>query len=734
MVDDLDENEFPFQEIVTNTCVISFVLDSDSKLIQANKFFYRSLGYTQKYFEKNNLSTLLTEKSTWPRLIDGLRNVEDSLTTNLKIFTKNGKPLFIKSNVGYKDGKVYVVGIDVTDDIQKNETLSKVTEMAKIGGWTYNPSENKISWTDCLYEILDIPGESSMTRELFWSFVHPDSVDFAKKSIEDMYEKHLPYDIEIQMITRSGVVIWVRIVSDIEVFNGEVAYVHGVMQDITKFKQQSISLEETKINMELALRAMNSGYFTHDLVTDNLHYSSTFREKMSFPAIMTEDEFRDFIHPEDRDEASKQHDREIATENVYYVNAYRMKSFTGEYKHFEVHGFKVFDSANKPVKLVGNLIDVEDKYRLNHMEDKHRYHMKTLLDNTFVRSIMLDKDWTIIGLDGVTTQLFAKRLGYNPILKKANFKDTLTSHDRLKFNIIERVMDKGKVYRNKVYLDLFESDRTYYDGLFKPILDYSNKIDGYVFYFFDLTDEVKLQDDLQSYQNKLRTVHHFKNNIIHKIDYEVKTPLNDLLQTTKKIFEKESVNAQDRELIRAQQESADLLMHTFDTIINSSIYEDNFFIIKDNIDLTAILENMRSSTANRASLEGLDFEFINFESSVVILGDAVFLKQSFENLTDHAFRSTRAGLIAITTAIKDNHAEITLEDTGEGIPQHKLNEVFEPFKEVLEGDTRTFEGLGLGLTFAVKYIEGIGGHIHVESVVGKGTKFVLALPLAESPK
>jgi signal transduction histidine kinase len=110
------------------------------------------------------------------------------------------------------------------------------------------------------------------------------------------------------------------------------------------------------------------------------------------------------------------------------------------------------------------------------------------------------------------------------------------------------------------------------------------------------------------------------------------------------------------------------------------------------------------------------------------------LKQSFENLTDHAFRSTRAGLIAITTAIKDNHAEITLEDTGEGIPQHKLNEVFEPFKEVLEGDTRTFEGLGLGLTFAVKYIEGIGGHIHVESVVGKGTKFVLALPLAESPK
>jgi hypothetical protein len=92
----------------------------------------------------------------------------------------------------------------------------------------------------------------------------------------------------------------------------------------------------------------------------------------------------------------------------------------------------------------------------------------------------------------MTADLFTKRLGFNPVLKKSNFKDILSSHDRLKFNIIERVLDKGQEYRNKVHLDIFEEDRTYYDALFKPILDYSNEIDGYVFYFFDLTDEPQL--------------------------------------------------------------------------------------------------------------------------------------------------------------------------------------------------------------------------------------------------
>jgi PAS domain-containing protein len=492
MVDHLNEDEFPFQELVTNTCVICFVLDCDSKLLQANQMFYQSLGYKEDYFEKNKLKDLFTDKRAWSNVVKVLQNDGDQLTTTLKIFAKGGKPYFITCNIGYKRDKVYVVGIDVTDDTQQNVTLEKVAELSRTGGWTYNPSEKKMHWTDCLYEILEISEKRNMTRELFLEFIHPDSLGLFNKSSKELYDEHQPYNIQIRLMTSKHKVIWVRIISDPEVFNGEVAFVHGVMQDITKFKDQSIALEETKINMELALRAMNSGYFTHDLINNDLEYNGSFIGKVDIPDDLTQEQFFQHVHPEDREEAFKQHQRELDTQDVYYINAYRMKSLNGKYKHFEVHGFKVFNSQNKPVKLVGNLIDVDDKYRLNQLQDKHKYYMKTLLDNTFVRSIMLDKELTMIGLDGMTADLFTKRLGFNPVLKKSNFKDILSSHDRLKFNIIERVLDKGQEYRNKVHLDIFEEDRTYYDALFKPILDYSNEIDGYVFYFFDLTDEPQL--------------------------------------------------------------------------------------------------------------------------------------------------------------------------------------------------------------------------------------------------
>jgi|GEM_PF-6960599 len=732
MAVDLQKSAFPFQELVTNTCVISMVLDSDSNLLQANQMFYDAIGYDKDYFENNNLNSLLAEKRNWSHHIDGLQNEENRLTTTLKIFTKNGKPIFIKSNVGYKDGKVYLIGIDVTADEQQKEILEKVTQVVRIGGWTYNPSENEMFGSDCLYEILEISNQLKITKELFLEFVHPDSMDTFKNSSKELYDKHRPYDIEIKLITRNNNVIWVRIVSDLEVFNGEVAYVHGVMQDISKFKNQSIALEETKTNMELALRAMNSGYFTHDLIEDDLVYSSSFRGKMDIPDSLTEQEFRQFIHPEDRDEAFRQHQRELEKEGAYYINAYRMKSFNGKYKHFEVHGFKVFNTQNVPIKLVGNLIDVDDKYRLNQMQDKHRYYMKTLLDNTFVRSIMLDKDWTIIGLDRVTADLFTKRLGYHPVLKKSNFKEILSSHDRLKFNIIKRVLDEGKEYRREVHLELFESDRTFYDALFKPILDYSNEVDGYVFYFFDLTDRLKIQDEFKSFQDKLRTVHHFKNNMITTIGYQVKTPLQGLLETTKSMFEKESTVIGITELLSAQKESAERLMQAFDDIISSSLYEENFYIIKDSIDLSSILEKMSQNAINQTHLKGLNFLFKNFEEHTMVKADPVFLKQAFENLLDHSFKQIQSGSISLVTGVLDNQALITIEDTSMVSPKLQLNEIPGSSRQGSIKKTKNHESLGLGLTFAIKYIEGIGGHVHVQTELGKGTKFVLTIPLEPS--
>lgn len=96
---------------------------------------------------------------------------------------------------------------------------------------------------------------------------------------------------------------------------------------------------------------------------------------------------------------------------------------------------------------------------------------------------------------------------------------------------------------------------------------------------------------------------------------------------------------------------------------------------------------------------------------------------------DNAFKFTKGGHIQLHTYIENTHAIVSLIDTGIGIPKIQLNDIFEPFEQLNTGSTRVFEGLGLGLTFAIKYIEGIGGKLNVQSIIGKGITFTLALPL-----
>lgn len=727
----INKSEFPYQELMINTCVISFVLDKSSEILEANNQFYDTIGIVRSEGQSSLFKNFLSDDAKWLTYVSKLTDNENVITENIKIFNTVGNLIILKSNLSLRDGKIYVVALDITKDFHNLEFTNRVNQLTKLGGWTYNPKLDHADWTESVFEILDIKGQVDIHRDTILNFVHPYFVDEFNEAVRLLYDDHQPYDITIQVITKSSQTKWVRITATPEIRNHDIVFIHGTFQDVTFQKSQEIALQETTVNLELALKAMNSGYFTRDLVNPKCDYSAAFSELMDMPKNLNDEQLKKYVHPEDLEEAIMQFKREMATDSPNYINAFRLRTPKGTYRHYEIYGLKVFNSLGVPVKLVGNFIDVEDKYRLMEMEDKHRYYMKTLLDNAFVRSIMLDKDWNLLGMDAETLSIFKKRLDRNPVLRKENFKELLSVHDQLKFQIVERVINDGREYRNEVFLDLFEDDRTYYDALFKPILDYSNRVDGYVFYFFDLTERMNIKEELQIYQDKLRTVHNFKNNIVSKLGHEIKTPLYGLLEATKLIFAKESKPSEKAELIKAQQESADRLKTTFDNIINNSIYQDDFYLIEDRVNLEKILNRVYEGASKRAFDGKLKLIFKNFDGPAIVKGDSVFLRQAFENLIDNAFKFTRSGTIKIITSIKNSHVVVTITDTGIGIPQTKINEIFEPFEQVSTGSTRVFDGLGLGLTFTVKYIERIGGRLHVDSEINKGTTFTLALPLIE---
>ena len=113
-----------------------------------------------------------------------------------------------------------------------------------------------------------------------------------------------------------------------------------------------------------------------------------------------------------------------------------------------------------------------------------------------------------------------------------------------------------------------------------------------------------------------------------------------------------------------------------------------------------------------------------------LLGHEVLVTQAIENLLSNAIKYTpRGGHVSVTLDVKGEHAIVQVRDDGYGIPQDKLQAIFEPFVRVKSPPTRDIPGTGLGLNLVKQFVESHSGHVEVESQPDKGSTFTIYLPL-----
>lgn len=114
-----------------------------------------------------------------------------------------------------------------------------------------------------------------------------------------------------------------------------------------------------------------------------------------------------------------------------------------------------------------------------------------------------------------------------------------------------------------------------------------------------------------------------------------------------------------------------------------------------------------------------------------VLGDEDRIQQILYNLLGNAIKFTDRGNVTLSATMKDSMMEVSVADTGRGIPENRLSRIFEPFEQADALDAGKSGGVGLGLSITKKLVELHGGTIQVASSQGKGTKFIFTLPISE---
>jgi signal transduction histidine kinase/ActR/RegA family two-component response regulator len=255
-----------------------------------------------------------------------------------------------------------------------------------------------------------------------------------------------------------------------------------------------------------------------------------------------------------------------------------------------------------------------------------------------------------------------------------------------------------------------------------------------------LSDLQAARDDTLASSERAREraeqANRIKTEFLATMSHELRTPLNGVLGMIDLVSEDPLSERQLDYLRTARQSTEDLLMVISDILDYSHIDRGTLRIENRQFDLRQLVSNCSASYRHIAEGQGLSLatESVGtWPESAAVMGDAVRLRQVLSGLIDNAIKFTGDGSIQVTagwTRLEDNCVLLNCAviDSGCGIPVDRIEDVFNSFEQIDTSDSRQFGGTGMGLSLVQRLIELMGGHIKVETDLGKGSVFRFELP------
>ena len=234
---------------------------------------------------------------------------------------------------------------------------------------------------------------------------------------------------------------------------------------------------------------------------------------------------------------------------------------------------------------------------------------------------------------------------------------------------------------------------------------------------------------LQNKSLQAEEANRIKSDFLAAMSHEIRTPMNGVIGMVE-LLKNTGLTSEQREFAVSISRSAEALLLIINDILDfSKIEAGKLDLEMIDFDLRTTLEDMGDMLALRAQEKGLEYVcMIHHDVPSLLNGDPGRLRQIMVNLAGNAIKFTDKGEVVIR-AVLDNEDEthvtvrFSVTDTGIGIPQDRIECLFDQFAQVDSSTTRKYGGTGLGLAISKQLTKLMGGDIGVESQEGKGSKF-----------
>lgn len=217
-----------------------------------------------------------------------------------------------------------------------------------------------------------------------------------------------------------------------------------------------------------------------------------------------------------------------------------------------------------------------------------------------------------------------------------------------------------------------------------------------------------------------------KSAFLANMSHEIRTPLTAIIGFAEELLRNRQHSASQHDSLSTILNNGRHLLHVINEILDlSKIESDKLSVEMLPTNLLDVLDDVATTLRFQAESKGLKFA-INFHFPLPgqINTDPMRLRQILFNLTSNAIKFTESGHVFVTVAFSPETEKLsfTIVDSGIGIAQDKLKQLFTPFTQADSSTTRRFGGTGLGLYISKQLLEMLGGQIRIESISGLGTK------------
>jgi len=382
--------------------------------------------------------------------------------------------------------------------------------------------------------------------------------------------------------------------------------------------------------------------------------------------------------------------------------------------------------------LLGIYHDLTETIKLQSLFKNAENRLKTIIENSPLLIFMTGVDGRIL----LTNRIFETSI-------KCKQSNITGRHLREIFppELAERYLaDNRKVIESRAVTTVEEKlridgeERSFYTTTF-PVFDEHGEVIAVGGITIDISDRIKMEEELRSARDAAQVASTAKSMFLTNMSHELRTPMNGIVGFTHLLTDSE-LSEEQREYVEMIRSSSEHLLGIISDILDfSNIEAGKMKLDSCRFQIRNSLSEAAGIFAELPAKKGIDFKFVTdgLPENLAVMGDQTRLKQIAVNLLSNAFKFTEKGEIIFAAreiGRNEKSVRISLEisDTGPGISEDKIFEIFESFHQLDGSLTRQHGGTGLGLAIVKRLVEMMGGIIEVKSVQGKGSKFTVELP------